>query len=75
MAFRRHCLNVASSCLNPVSQLAERLTAGVIALLEHTDRAISEISYSLGFEEPEHFSRTFRRQAKVTLAAWRGCED
>lgn len=54
------------------TQIAERLTAEAKALLKHTDWAISEISYSLGFEEPAHFSNFFRKHAQVTPAAWRG---
>jgi len=54
------------------AQIAERITAEAKALLKHTDWAISEISYSLGFEEPAHFSNFFRKHAQVTPAAWRG---
>jgi AraC-like DNA-binding protein len=52
--------------------IAERLTAEAKALLKHTDWNIGEISYSLGFEEPAHFSNFFRKHAQVNPAAWRG---
>ncbi len=51
--------------------IAERLTAEAKALLKHTDWNIAEIGYSLGFEEPAHFSNFFRKNAFLTPAAWR----
>ena len=32
-----------------------------VQLLTHTDRSVKEISYELGFENPYHFSRVFKR--------------
>ena len=32
-----------------------------VLLLTHTDRPVKEISYELGFENPYHFSRVFKR--------------
>lgn len=40
-------------------------------LLKLTDWNISEIAYSLGFEEVAHFSNFFRKQAKVAPQAFR----
>jgi AraC-like DNA-binding protein len=51
--------------------IAERLTAEAKALLRHTDWNIAEISYSLGFEEPSHFSHFFKKNASLTPLAWR----
>ncbi|RYY56942.1 MAG: helix-turn-helix domain-containing protein [Chitinophagaceae bacterium] len=42
--------------------IAERLTNEARALLKHTDWNISEISSCLGFEQPSHFTRFFKKQ-------------
>jgi len=41
-------------------------------LLKQTDWNISEIAYSLGFEEVAHFSNFFRKQATLSPLAFRG---
>lgn len=51
--------------------IAERLTTEAKALLKHTDWNISEISYSLGFEEPAHFNHFFKKQTSTTPGAYR----
>ena len=51
--------------------IAERLTVEAKALLRHTDWNIAQISYSLGFEEPSHFSNFFKKNASLTPLAWR----
>jgi AraC family transcriptional activator of pobA len=51
--------------------IAERITAEAKALLRHTNWNIAEISYSLGFEEPSHFSNFFKKNANNTPIAWR----
>lgn len=53
------------------AHIAERLTAEAIALLKHTSWNISEISYSLGFPEPAHFSHFFRKHVQQSPAAFR----
>jgi AraC family transcriptional regulator, transcriptional activator of pobA len=53
------------------THIAERLTAEAKALLKHTDWNISEISYSLGFEEPAHFNHFFKKWANATPSAFR----
>lgn len=40
-------------------------------LLKQTDWNVSEIAYSLGFEEVAHFSNFFRRQAGLSPVAFR----
>jgi len=42
--------------------ISERLASEAIALLKHTDWNISEIGYSLGFEDPSHFNHFFKKQ-------------
>lgn len=51
--------------------IAERLTSEAIALLKHTRWNISEISYSLGFEEPAHFSHFLKKQTQQTPSSFR----
>lgn len=51
--------------------IAERLTSEAKALLKHTDWNISEISYTLGFEEPAHFNNFFKKQTHLTPSAFR----
>ncbi len=44
-------------------------------LLTHTDRPVKEISYELGFENPYHFSRVFKRIHGTTPSALRSQAD
>jgi len=53
------------------SHIAERIAMEAIALLKHTNWNISEISYSLGFEEPSHFNNFFKKQTSTTPSAYR----
>jgi AraC family transcriptional activator of pobA len=48
-----------------------RILAEAKALLKHTDWDVSMISYSLGFEEPAHFSNFFRKLTALTPKAFR----
>jgi AraC-like DNA-binding protein len=50
----------------------ERLASEAKMLLKHTDWNISEISYCLGFEEPAHFNKFFKKQVSTTPSAYRG---
>jgi AraC-like DNA-binding protein len=51
--------------------IMSRLISEAKALLKHTDWNISEISYSLGFEEPAHFNHFFKKNAHTTPSAFR----
>lgn len=51
--------------------ITERITAEAKALLKHTDWNISEISYSLGFEEAAHFNNFFKKQTSHTPSFYR----
>lgn len=53
------------------SLIAERVTTEAKALLRHTSWNISEISYSLGFEDMAHFDNFFKKQTTVTPSAYR----
>lgn len=48
------------------AHIAERIAAEATALLKHTNWNVSEISYSLGFAQPSHFTSFFKKQTKVT---------
>ena len=49
----------------------DRLAREAMALLKHTNWNISEISYSLGFEEPSHFTNFFRKQTQMAPSSFR----
>ncbi|NIJ54065.1 helix-turn-helix domain-containing protein [Dyadobacter arcticus] len=53
------------------AHIAERIASEAKALLKHTKWNISEISYSLGFEEPAHFNNFFKKQTSQTPSAFR----
>lgn len=49
----------------------DRLISEAKTLLKHTNWNISEIGYSLGFEEPAHFNHFFKKQTSMTPGAFR----
>lgn len=51
--------------------IAERLTQEAVALLKHTNWNISEIAYTLGFEEPTHFNNFFKKRTDQTPTKFR----
>lgn len=53
------------------SHIAGRLVTEAIALLKHTNWNVSEISYTLGFEDPAHFNNFFRKQTNQTPSSYR----
>lgn len=52
--------------------IAGRIVQEASVLLRQTDWNVSEIAYSLGFEEVAHFSNFFRRQTGSSPMAYRG---
>ena len=50
---------------SPAHLIARRKIDEAVRLLAHTERTVKEVSYLLGFENPYHFSRVFKR--------YRGC--
>lgn len=52
--------------------ISSRLIKEAKILLKQTDWNISEIAYSLGFEELAHFSNFFKKQTSFTPLAFRG---
>ncbi|MBE9583016.1 helix-turn-helix transcriptional regulator [Mucilaginibacter sp. JRF] len=53
------------------SHIFERLANEARVLLKHTNWNISEISYTLGFDEPAHFNNFFKKQTQITPSAYR----
>ncbi|MBD3582872.1 helix-turn-helix domain-containing protein [Flavobacterium selenitireducens] len=51
--------------------IAERLATEARALLRHTNWNVSEIGYSLGFEEASHFNNFFRKHTTQTPTIFR----
>lgn len=51
--------------------ISSRIVQEAKILLKQTDWNISEISYSLGFEEVAHFSNFFRKQTSLSPVAFR----
>ncbi|PAW94681.1 AraC family transcriptional regulator [Mucilaginibacter sp. MD40] len=51
--------------------ITERLITEAKALLRHTNWNVSEISYSLGFDEPAHFNNFFKKRTKTTPTSFR----
>ncbi len=51
--------------------ISHRIIQEAKILLKETDWNISEIAYSLGFEEVAHFSNFFRKQTSLTPLAYR----
>lgn len=51
--------------------ISGRLLSEAKALLKHTDWNVTQISYSLGFEEPAHFNNFFKKQTQLTPTAYR----
>ncbi|WP_051664218.1 helix-turn-helix domain-containing protein [Dyadobacter crusticola] len=51
--------------------LAERLMQEAHTLIIHSNWTIAQISHSLGFDEPTHFSRAFRKHTAVAPSSLR----
>ena len=63
--FRRH------TGLSPADYLARYRIRMARAMLEKTDRKISDISRECGFSSAQYFNAAFRRQTGLTPSAWR----
>jgi AraC-like DNA-binding protein len=51
--------------------IAERITQEAAALLKHTTWNVSEIAFTLGFEEPTHFNNFFKKRTRQTPTKFR----
>ena len=54
------------------SLIYERVTNEAKMLLKHTDWDVSQIGYTLGFDEPAHFNTFFKKQTSITPSRFRG---
>ncbi|MEM9383162.1 MAG: AraC family transcriptional regulator [Planctomycetota bacterium] len=52
--------------------IAEKTTAEAKALLARSSLSVKEVAFRLGFADPGHFSRYFKRQAGLSPTAFRG---
>ena len=74
-------LNVHVNYLNrAIKEISGKTTTEIISsrilqeakvLLKHTDLAISEIAYSLGYSEPTHFNNFFKKHMQISPAQFR----
>ncbi len=55
----------------PLQIISDRLFLEARRLLVYTDKPAGEIGYELGFEEPAHFSRFFKKMAGVSPSEFR----
>ncbi|MCE6987826.1 AraC family transcriptional regulator [Dyadobacter sp. CY323] len=51
--------------------ITERIVKESKILLKHTDWNVSEIAYSLGFDEPSHFNNLFKKHTSLSPRAFR----
>jgi len=51
--------------------ISERILQEAKVLLRHTDLAVSEIAYSLGYTEPTHFNNFFKKHTQLNPAKFR----
>ena len=56
---------------SPVQVIADRLFLESKRLMLYTDMSAAEIGYELGFGEPAHFSRFFKKMAEMTPTEFR----
>jgi AraC-like DNA-binding protein len=51
--------------------IQQKIVANAIRLLEGTSMSVNEISEELGFSYPNHFSRMFKHNTRLTPVEWR----
>ena len=56
---------------SPQQIIQERVVLEAKRLIRFTDKQTQEIAYELGFEDPAHFSRYFKKVAKVSPSIYR----
>jgi AraC family transcriptional regulator, transcriptional activator of pobA len=56
---------------SPLQVISDRLFLEGKRLLLYTDKPAGEIGYELGFEEPAHFSRFFKKMAGISPSAFK----
>jgi AraC-like DNA-binding protein len=68
---RLHAICTRELDKTPKSLIAERLAREAALGLERSTLSIKQLSYSLGFRDPAHFSNFFRRMTGVTPGRFR----
>jgi AraC-like DNA-binding protein len=56
---------------SPLKIINERITAEAKRLLLYSDKSAEEIAYELGYQEPSHFSKFFKKQVGVSPLSFR----
>ncbi len=56
---------------SPLKIIHNRIILEAKRFLYYTDKSAKEIAYDLGFENPEHFSRFFRKNTKKSITDFR----
>lgn len=70
-ADRLHAICIRELDKTPKSLIAERLAREAALGLERSTLSIKQLSYSLGFHDPAHFSNFFRRMTGLTPGRFR----
>ena len=65
-----HCVR-ATTGKTTTDHIAARLASEAKALLRHTDWNVAEVGYSLGFDEPAHFTYFFKKHTGLGPSAFR----
>ena len=65
-----HCVRETTG-KTTTDHIAARLASEAKALLRHTAWNIAEVGYSLGFDEPAHFTYFFKKQTGLAPSAFR----
>lgn len=68
---RLHAICVRELDKTPKSLIAERLAREAALGLERSTLSVKQLSYSLGFRDPAHFSNFFRRMTGLTPGRFR----
>jgi len=68
---RLHTICVRELDKTPKSLIAERLAREAALGLERSTLSVKQLSYSLGFKDPAHFSNFFRRMTGLTPGRFR----
>ena len=70
----QHMIRLFKTHLNatPLSYVNKYKTACAMEMLRHNDISIKEIAYELGFDNPNYFSRLFKKQESMSPSSRRG---
>jgi len=57
----------------PLQYINDRKMLEARRLLKYTDKSVKEITYELGYEDVQTFSRFFKKQEGISPTYFRGC--